>query len=85
MNRETTAWTRVSGGAARVTSDWSRRTARLIVGVLGTAFLSVITLAPAGVTFALTVGVAAAWCAWLETARIHHCMPICQLETRSRP
>jgi hypothetical protein len=44
----------------------SRRTALLIVGVLAGGFLWVISVAPAAVGFALTAGVAAAWCAWLE-------------------
>jgi hypothetical protein len=66
MDRDTTAWTRISGHLARVTSDWSRRSARLVIAVLAAGFLWVIAVAPAPVAFGLTVGLAAAWCAWLE-------------------
>ena len=67
MERRTTAWTRISGYVARVTSGLSRRSALLTVGVLTAGFLWLIAVAPAAVAFALTVGLAAAWCAWLET------------------
>jgi hypothetical protein len=53
----------------RATSGWSRRTALLLVGVLSAAFLWVIAVAPSAVAFALTVGLAAGWCAWLENDR----------------
>ena len=66
MNRAAVSWTRVSERVMRVTSSVSRRNALLIVGVLSAAFLWVIAAAPTVVAFALTVGVAAAWCAWLD-------------------
>jgi hypothetical protein len=67
MERGTTARTRISGYVARATSGLSRRTALLIVGMLTGGFVWVISVAPAPVAFALTAGLAAAWCAWLET------------------
>jgi hypothetical protein len=61
-----TALTRISGCVARATSGLSRRSALLIVGVLAGGLLWAISVAPAPVAFALTAGLAAAWCAWLE-------------------
>jgi uncharacterized protein (DUF2062 family) len=66
MERGTTASPRINRHTTRVASGWSRRSALLIVGVSAAGFLWVITAAPAAVAFALTVGLAAAWCAWLE-------------------
>ena len=66
MDRDTTASARVTAYVGRVTSGLSRRSALLIVGVLAAGFLWVISVAPAPVAFALTAGLAAAWCAWLE-------------------
>jgi hypothetical protein len=66
MESGTPARTRISGYVARATSGLSRRSALSIVGVLAGGFLWVISVAPAPVAFALTAGVAAGWCAWLE-------------------
>ena len=66
VDSETTTSTRIGGDVARVGSNWSRRTALLIVGGLCAASLMPIALAPAPVAFALTAGLAAAWCIWLE-------------------
>lgn len=64
--RATASWTRVSEHVMCLTSGLSRRNALLIVGLLSAAFLWVIAMAPTVVAFALPVGLAAAWCAWLE-------------------
>lgn len=66
MNREKITWTRVGGYVARVTAGLSRRSALLVVSVASAGFLWVISVAPTPVAFALAVGLAAAWCAWLE-------------------
>ena len=66
MNRAAASWTRVSEHVMRVTSGVSRRSTLLIVGVLSAALLWVIAVAPTVVAFALSVGLATAWCAWLE-------------------
>jgi hypothetical protein len=44
----------------------SRRNALLIMGVLSAASLLVVAVAPAPAAFALTAGVATAWCIWLD-------------------
>jgi hypothetical protein len=64
MERGTSA--RSFGSANSWDIGVSLRPALLIVGVLAGGFLWVISVAPAAVGFALTAGVAAAWCAWLE-------------------
>ena len=67
MERHTAARTRVSGYSARVASRLSRRAALSIVGVLAGGSLWVVSVAPAPVAFALAAGLAAGWCAWLES------------------
>ena len=66
MDRHSTAWTRIITFVAGAASGISRRSLLTIVGVLFAGFLWIITLAPAAIAFALAVGVAAAWCAWLQ-------------------
>jgi hypothetical protein len=61
MDHEPTARTRISGSV-----DVSRRQALSILGVLSVVFLLAVALAPAPISFALTLGLATAWCIWLE-------------------
>jgi hypothetical protein len=63
----TTASTRPADDARAVSAS-SGGVARLIVYVASTAFMGVVTVAPAPVAFALTLAAAAAWCFWLEVA-----------------
>ena len=66
MDRITKAWTRIGGYVACMTTRFSRRSVLMVVGVLSAGLLWVIAVAPTVIAFALTAGLAAAWCAWLE-------------------
>ena len=66
MDRGTKAWARISTYVAGAASNASRRSLLTIIGVLTAWLLWVIAAAPVAVEFAMTVGLAAAWCAWLE-------------------
>jgi hypothetical protein len=66
MDPDNTAWTRISGCFAGVTYGLSRRNALLIICLFTVGLLWVVAVAPALVSFAITVALAAAWCAWLQ-------------------
>ena len=62
----TRAGVRIAAYVADGTSALSMRGRLFLIAVVSVAFLWVIAVAPTLVAFALTVGLAAAWCAWLE-------------------
>lgn len=66
MDRVKNAWGRIAGYVACVAARLSRRTLLVVVGLLSAGFLWAVALAPTVVAFVLTVGLAAAWCAWLD-------------------
>jgi hypothetical protein len=66
MDRVKTADSRISTYGAKAKSALSRRAALTLIGVVSTALLCVVTVAPAPIALALTLAVAAPWCAWLE-------------------
>jgi hypothetical protein len=66
MDRIKTAGARIAANMANATSALSLRGRLFLIGVVSATFLWVITVAPTPVAFALTAGLAAGWCAWLE-------------------